>query len=135
MQIRRSTLRNLSVFLVIALLVLLFFGFRENPSTSNTATPGATPEIIEGKQILNLTAKGGYSPQIIEAKADIPTLLKVQTKSTFDCSAALVISDLKVNEILPPTGTKEIEIPAQKSGTVIDGTCSMGMYGFKIKFI
>jgi plastocyanin domain-containing protein len=135
MQIKKSTLKKVSVLIVLGLIVLLFFGSNTKNPDSNGTTLGATPQIVGDKQILNLTAKGGYTPQVIEAKADMPAILKVQTKSTFDCSAALVISDLKVNEILPPNGVKEIEIPAQKPGSEIIGTCSMGMYGFKIKFV
>jgi plastocyanin domain-containing protein len=88
----------------------------------------------EGHQIIDLTAKGGYSPSRTIAKAGVPTTLKVHTKGTFDCSSALVIPSLDVQTALTPSGVKEIEIPPQEPGATIEGSCSMGMYGFAIAF-
>jgi plastocyanin domain-containing protein len=88
----------------------------------------------DGKQILNLKAKGGYSPSLIKASADTPTILRVETKGTFDCSTALVINQVNYRGYLPTTGQTDIEIPPQSAGSVINGTCSMGMYSFRITF-
>ncbi len=88
----------------------------------------------EGKQIVAITAKGGYSPKVSEARADMPTVLRIKTNGTFDCSSALTIPSIGYRENLPPSGTTDIEILPQKSGTIMQGICSMGMYHFVVNF-
>lgn len=85
-------------------------------------------------QVIEVLAKGGYSPRVINAKANTKTVLNMKTVNTYDCSLALVIRSLSINETLPTNGLKSYEIPPQKPGSEIIGNCSMGMYGFKIKF-
>lgn len=87
-----------------------------------------------GMQVIKITAKGGYAPSDSIAKADTPTVLHVTTRGTFDCSSALVIPAIGYRANLTPTGVTKIEIPPQKSGTTLQGTCSMGMYNFEINF-
>lgn len=96
--------------------------------------PANVVEMVDGTQVINVTAKGGYSPRIIQAKANTPTVLKMSTKGTFDCSAAFTIPELKVNKFLPASGVSEFPIPPQVPGEEIKGLCSMGMYSFTIKF-
>ena len=90
--------------------------------------------VSDGKQIIEISAKGGYSPKKTTAKAGIPTLIKMRTNSTFDCSSALVIPSINYKKNLPFSGDTLIEIPPQKEGTVMRGLCSMGMYSFEINF-
>ena len=90
--------------------------------------------VVDGKQIITIDAKGGYFPQVTIAKAEMPTIIKIATNSTFDCSSALVIPDLDYQKNLPPTAVTEIEVPPQKAGEKIEGLCSMGMYSFVIEF-
>ena len=87
-----------------------------------------------GNQIIKILAKGGYFPRITAAKADVPTVLRMETKSSFDCSIALVIPAIKYRANLKPTGVTDITIPPQKAGTVLNGVCAMGMYNFQVKF-
>ncbi len=91
--------------------------------------------VVDGKQIIEIDAKGGYAPRITTAKADIPTIIKVKTEGTFDCSSALTIPSLSYQTNLPQTGVTDIEVPAQKSGNKVQGICSMGMYNFSVNFI
>lgn len=90
--------------------------------------------IVDGKQVVEVEAKGGYAPKASVAKADTPTILRVQTRKTFDCSSALTIPSIGYRANLPPSGVTEIEVPAQKSGTTLQGLCAMGMYSFKVRF-
>ena len=90
--------------------------------------------VADGKQIVEIGAKGGYSPRISTAKADMPTILRMQTNGTFDCSSGVTIPSMGYRKNLPPSGITDIEIPAQKSGTVLQGLCAMGMYNFQVKF-
>lgn len=90
--------------------------------------------MVDGKQVIDIRAKGGYSPRVVEAKAGVPTVLRVNTQSTFDCSASLVIPKLSYQKFLQPSATEEILIPAEQAQGTLQGLCSMGMYSFQIKF-
>ncbi|MDP1625307.1 MAG: cupredoxin domain-containing protein [bacterium] len=87
-----------------------------------------------GKQIIDIMAKGGYSPRQTVAKAGVPTVLRIKTNGTFDCTSSLSIAALNYKENLPPTGVTEIEVPPQKAGAKLTGLCSMGMYNFSVNF-
>ena len=87
-----------------------------------------------GVQVITMTAKGGYSPQYVEAKSGLPTELHVVTSGTFDCSSSLVIPSLGYSTLLEPTGTTTITIPAEQARGSLEGTCGMGMYSFTIAF-
>lgn len=100
----------------------------------DTAANGSNVSIVDGKQIITIDAKGGYAPRETEAKADMPTILRVATKGTFDCSSALTIPAIGYQNSLPPSGTTDIEISPQKAGTTLQGLCAMGMFNFAIKF-
>lgn len=89
--------------------------------------------VVDGRQYVDLTAKGGYSPLRSQARAGIPTTLRVGTKGTFDCSSAIRIPLLGVSTVLPATGVTEIDLGSPQAGT-LQGTCGMGMYRFEIAF-
>jgi plastocyanin domain-containing protein len=90
--------------------------------------------IEDGKQIVEILAKGSYIPQRTAAKANIPTTIKIYTQATFDCTLALTIPSLGYRKMLPRTGETLIEIPAQKEGAELQGVCSMAMYNFLVTF-
>ncbi len=102
--------------------------------TSESNTKADNVSVVDGKQIIEIGAKGGYAPKVSTAKADIPTILRVQTRGTFDCSSALIIPSIEYRANLPPSGVTEIEVSAQKSGATLQGLCAMGMYNFKVQF-
>ena len=90
--------------------------------------------VADGKQIVEIDAKGGYAPKLTAAKAGMPTVLRMKTNGTFDCSAGVVIPSLSVRQNLPPSGSTDIEVPPQQSGTQLQGLCIMGMYHFAVQF-
>ena len=116
--------------LVAAVLVGGAIIFLSNSKGSNTNNIS----IVDGKQIVTISAKGGYSPRVTNAKAGIPTVIKMDTQGTFDCSSALNIPSVGYRGNLPPSGETAINIPVQKAGTAMRGLCAMGMYNFKINF-
>ncbi len=87
--------------------------------------------MVDGKQIVTLRAKGGYTPKVSIVKAGVPTILRVDTIGTFDCSSVLRIPSLNVAENLPATGSTDIALGTLSAGT-ISGNCGMGMYPFQI---
>jgi plastocyanin domain-containing protein len=124
----------------IVVLVLGIFFFANREKTPKVTTYDSNKTISqnvsssEGKQIVEVSAKGGYTPKLTTAQANVPTILRVTTSATFDCSSALRIPTLGYSTNLPPTGTTDIEVPAQKAGTTLKALCSMGMYNFSINF-
>jgi Cu+-exporting ATPase len=111
----------------------IYTGNRKS-AIENSGTNAISAKIENGIQIVDITARGGYSPRIVKAKAGIETTLRVATKETYDCSVSLVIPKLKYEKFLSSNGVEEIKIPAEKATGTINGLCSMGMYSFKIIF-
>jgi sulfite exporter TauE/SafE len=93
----------------------------------------AVPAPASSTLTLN-AGNNGYRPQVLHAKANEPVTLNLITNNTLSCSRSFVIPRLNVERLLPETGTVPIDIPAQKPGTVLFFTCSMGMYSGKIIF-
>ena len=89
--------------------------------------------IVDGKQIIEINAKGGYQPRKSVAKAGIPTIIRFNTKGTFDCSSSVRIPSMNISKILPQSGNTDIDIGEAKLG-VLGGSCGMGMYPFEIDF-
>lgn len=119
-----------------AFIVGAFLLSGEKNVTPTTDTVQALNNVTEenGKQIVTISAKGGYLPRISEAKADMPTTLQIETNGTFDCSSVLSIPSLDYQKNLPPTGITEVDIPPQPAGSTFEGLCGMGMYRFEIAF-
>ncbi len=90
--------------------------------------------MVDGKQVIQVQAKGGYAPRNTIAKANTPSVLNVTTNDTFDCSSALSIPTIGFRKALPSSGTTPIEIPPQPAGTTLKGICAMGMYHFAVQF-
>ncbi len=90
--------------------------------------------VENGTQIVKITAKGRYTPTLTEASANMPTTLRIETNGTFDCTSNLRIPSIGYQQNLPPTGSTDIELPPQKSGSVVQGVCAMGMYNFTVRF-
>ena len=120
------------------ILALIFIGgaiiFARNGAKTDTAVSQNNVSVADGKQIIEIDAKGGYSPSVTIAKANIPTVIKVKTQGTFDCSSALVIQSIGYRANLPPSGETLIEVPPQEAGSTLRGMCAMGMYNFSVKF-
>ncbi|HRH25984.1 MAG TPA: cupredoxin domain-containing protein [Candidatus Paceibacterota bacterium] len=89
--------------------------------------------IVDGKQIIEINAKGGYQPRKSIAKAGIHTIIRFNTKGTFDCSSSVRISSLNITKSLPQSGTTDIDIGSGQPGT-LKGSCGMGMYPFEVEF-
>ena len=89
--------------------------------------------ITDGKQIIEIHARGGYLPKKSFAKAGIQTTLRFITNGTFDCSSSVRIPSLNISKVLPQTGSIDIDLGVQVP-TVVYGSCGMGMYPFQIQF-
>lgn len=93
-----------------------------------------TIEEADGIQIINITAKSGYYPNKIVAKANLASKIRITTDGTYDCSSSISIPGIKANKRLPASGVTEFDIPAKPSNSDLLVTCSMGMYRSVISF-
>ncbi|MDO8482570.1 MAG: hypothetical protein Q7S86_01995 [bacterium] len=130
----KSTATSIIVSAIFIGLAIVFLS--SGTSSGRTELVGTNENVfIEGDtQIIEIAARGGYSPQLSLAKADTPTLLRVKTSGVFDCSGALSIPAIGYRNNLPLSGVTDIPIPPQKQGTSLLGTCAMGMYSFSVNF-
>lgn len=120
---------------IIAAIVLIGGAFMLIRNTGGTEqlVNSNNVTIVDGKQIIEISAKGGYQPRKSIAKAGIPTIIRFDTKGTFDCSSSVRIPSMNISKNLPQTGTTDIDIGSQQVAT-LQGTCGMGMYPFEVEF-
>ena len=124
----------LSVVLSGLIIVSAFWLASTRPTAGGTNDSSTAISYNNGVQVIDITAKGGYTPRKVVAKANTQTLLRVQTIDTFDCSASLVIPKLSYQKFLRPSEVVEIAISPDEARGVYQGLCSMGMYNFQIVF-
>lgn len=134
MQIKKSHLKNVSILISLLIGLVIFFILLNNKPNLEQDISVNPVSTAEGVQIIEVTAKGGYFPSVIEAKANVNTILRITTKNTFDCSLAFTIPKLGIQKNLVSNGKTDIALNPQSVGSEITGMCSMGMYSFKIKF-
>ncbi|SRR5260221_11941847 len=125
-----------AIFIIISVVIVVGFIFLIAKSSNQSVNKETTTQAVlsQGTQVIEMTAKAGFNPSFITAKSNNDTTLQVKTNNTFDCSSSIRIPSLGISKTLPSSGTTDILIAAQAPGTIIDGTCSMGMYHFQLKF-
>jgi len=100
-------------------------------SFSKTGLPqvaGAVARDRQGVQEVRIdVSSNGYSPQHITLKKSVPARLILTTNGTNGCARAFTIPSLRLQKILPVTGTETLEFTPTKAGPLVF-TCSMGMY-------
>ena len=105
------------------------------PSGSGSALAAGSPQLsaTDGSLILNVQNEG-YFPRTLKAPANTPFTLNLVTNKTYSCARDFVIPELNFYQLLPETGTVQVNIPAQPAGKRLFFTCSMGMYTGQIVF-
>jgi len=120
--------------LIIAVLIGGALVLAGNKGSNNNVQPTANNvSVIDGQQIIEIKAKGGYLPRKSVAQAGLPTTLRFNTNGTFDCSSSVRIPSLNISKLLPPSGTIDIDLGSPQAAT-LQGMCGMGMYLFEIDF-
>lgn len=98
----------------------------QNNSNPSSATAVAAT-LRDGVQEINLTISAtGYTPNIIEAKKDIPLRLNVTAEADAGCAREIVFPDFNIDKIVPAGGSAIIEILPTQEGT-FPFRCSMDM--------
>ena len=103
----------------------------QSQSTPAVSGPQST---VAGDQLFLRVENAGYYPAILKAPAGKDLKLNLVSKDTYSCALDFLIPDLDFYQVLPPTGTVQVDIPAQEKGSTLYFTCSMGMYTGQIVF-
>ena len=118
---------------IVAVLVLLAFLFVGENSRESESVRENNVAVVDGRQIVKIRVKGGYLPRRSVARAGMPTVVRLETNGTFDCSSSVRIPSIGVNKNLPPSGVTDIELGVPTVDS-LQGSCGMGMYAFEIVF-
>ena len=102
---------------LIALVLWYFFGERE-------ATAAVVNEA--GVQEIDVTVKGGYSPDVIVVDRGRPVRLNFHREETSSCSEQVILGDFGIARDLPAFKTTSVEFTPEKSGE-FPFTCGMNM--------
>lgn len=133
-------MKSIIIAIIIGAIIIggtiLFSSFSRNSQNSpdNNIDNQVQNVVLEnGKQIINVKAKGGYFPKITSAQAGVPTVLRINTDNTFDCSSFVRIPSLGVSKALPRSGATDFDLSSPAPG-ILAVTCGMGMYSFQVNF-
>lgn len=107
---------------LVGFILWYFFGERQ----SVAATVGES-----GVQEINITVKGGYSPDLIVVKEKLPVRLEFYRDETASCSEDVVFGDFGIARHLPAFETTRIEFTPDKPGEYTF-TCGMNMIRGKL---
>ena len=124
---------KLTVISILVAVVLIVGAILFTRGDTNTNVDANNVSVVDGKQIIEIRAKGGYQPRKSIAQAGLPTILRFDTNGTFDCSSSVRIPSLNISQILPQAGETDIDLGLPQIGT-LQGMCGMGMYRFEIEF-
>lgn len=106
----------------IVFVLWYFFGKRQR-------TAAAVNE--RGVQEINVTVKGGYSPDVIVVHQGAPVRLNFYRDETAACSEEIVFGDFGIARQLPAFQTTPIEFTPDKTGE-FTFTCGMRMMRGKL---
>ena len=105
---------------------------RSRLPAQSESTPVA--DSVPTDQLILNVQNGGYFPKTLKAPSDKALTLNLVTNKTYSCARDFVIPALNIYQLLPDTGSMQVNIPAQKKGSTLFFTCSMGMYTGQIVF-
>lgn len=92
------------------------------------------PEIIDGYQVVNMDQElGGYYPNIVTVRKDIPVRWIVNSKTTYSCASSLIAPSINIRKNLE-LGENIFEFTPKEVG-VIRFSCAMGMYSGEFKVV
>jgi len=93
--------------------------------------PGAAASASQRFEIQVLDTDYRTPPSV---RAGVPTVVTLVTDGTRGCTRGFVIPSLGIEEYLPETGSKDIDLGLLEPGR-LEFTCSMGMYGGTIDVV
>ncbi|MDM7922085.1 MAG: cupredoxin domain-containing protein [Pyrinomonadaceae bacterium] len=107
---------------LIALVLWYFFGEKKTVAATENAA---------GVQEIDVTVKGGYSPDVIVVKKGVPVRLNFYRDETSSCSEQVVFGDFGIARDLPAFKTTKVEFTPDKAGE-FTFACGMNMLRGKL---
>jgi plastocyanin domain-containing protein len=107
---------------LIAFILWYFFGERESVAATIDET---------GVQEIKITVKGGYSPDVIVVKENVPVRLDFFRDETASCSEEVIFGSFGIARHLPAFKTTPVEFTPNKTGE-FTFTCGMNMLHGKL---
>ena len=107
------------VGLGLAAFVVWYFFFSARQTASAVSSSGGVQEV-------DITVKGGYSPDVIEVERGKPVQLSFYRDEENSCSEEVLFPDFNIRRNLPAFKTTLVELLPQQPGR-FDFTCGMGM--------
>lgn len=107
---------------LIAFVLWYFFGEKEQVAATENAS---------GVQEIDVTVKGGYSPDVIVVKKGVPVRLNFYRDETSSCSEQVVFGDFGIARDLPAFKTTKVEFTPDKAGE-FTFACGMNMLRGKL---
>jgi plastocyanin domain-containing protein len=107
---------------LVALVLWYFFGERERVAASARA---------DGVQEIDITVKGGYSPDVVVVRQGSPVRLNFYRDETASCSDRVVFGDFHIARDLPAFKTTPVEFTPERAGE-FTWTCGMNMMRGKL---
>lgn len=107
---------------LIALVLWYFFGERVRVEASAGAG---------GVQEIDITVKGGYTPDVVVVRAGRPVRLNFYRDESDSCSDRVIFGDFRIARALPAFKTTSVEFTPERAGEFI-WTCGMSMMRGKL---
>jgi len=79
-----------------------------------------------GRQVVDITVRGGYSPNLVRIEAGKPVRLRFDRQENSDCSARVVFPDLRKSASLAAFGTTTLDLDITEPGEY-SWACGMNM--------
>ena len=110
---------------IAAIAFVLWYFFGERESVAASVGKGGVQEV-------KITVKGGYSPDVIVVKENVPVRLDFYRDETASCSEKVIFGDFGIARDLPAFKTTPIEFTPHKAG---EFTFTYGMNMMRGKLI
>ncbi|HVG28774.1 MAG TPA: cupredoxin domain-containing protein [Pyrinomonadaceae bacterium] len=107
---------------LVGLVLWYFFGERERVGARAAS---------DGVQEIDITVKGGYSPDLVVVRAGLPVRLNFYRDETDSCSERVIFGDFHVARELPAFKTTPVEFTPERAGE-FTWTCGMSMMRGKL---
>ena len=107
---------------LVALVVWYFFGERERVEARTAG---------DGVQEIDITVKGGYSPDVVVVRQGAPVRLNFYRDETDSCSERVIFGDFHIARELPAFQTTAVEFTPDRAGE-FTWTCGMSMMRGKL---
>jgi Cu+-exporting ATPase len=106
-------------------LYVFFFGRRRETFARETAS---------GSQEATIVVAGGYAPDLIVARKDVPLKLVFDRREDSPCSDEVVLPEFEIRRELPAFEKTEIDVVPRRTGE-FPFSCGMNMLHGKIRVV